>query len=339
MRSPCAARTISVPRTRGLASALTVLVIWTSFVLVARGSATRKLTPWDIVWLRFTFSGLAVLPLLAWRGDALREALARSSRGRVGTVLARGAMLTFTAGIGYCSLAYSGFFFAPAAHAAVLLAGSLPVWTALAALLLLGERLTPLRAAALALIALGDLLVGGASLLAAFDGGGAWRGDLLFLAASLCWAVYGVLCRRWRLGPLEATLTVALGCLVCAVPLYALAAAAGLAHSRLALASWGEIVFQATYQGGLAMLVAGLAYTQVVVTYGPVRTTMITSVVPVLAALAAVPLLDESLTPAAIGGLTCVTAGLLLGSGVVRPPRGAGWRDAAPAATAPGPQP
>jgi drug/metabolite transporter (DMT)-like permease len=296
----------------GVASAALVLAIWTSFLLVARGSATRTLTAWDIAWVRFVFSGLVVLPWVLWRWRALRAGLGGAA------ALARGAALTATAGVGYCSLAYSGFFYAPAAHAAVLLPGSLPLWTAVFAVGLLGERLTRPRLLGLGLIVCGDLLVGGSSLLAAASGGGAgtWRGDLLFLAASGSWALYGVLCRRWRVGAIDATLVVALGCLVSAVPLYALAVAAGAVPSRLAWAPWGEIAFHALFQGGLAMLVAGVAFTQVVATFGPVRATMITAVVPVLAALAAVPLLGEPLGVPALGGLACVTVGLLLGAGL-----------------------
>lgn len=307
------------PRTRWLggASALTVLTIWTSFILVARGSATRTLTAWDIVWLRFVFSGLLALVLFTWRGAALRQALAQSAAGDARTALQRAGALALLAGVGYCTLAYSGFFFAPVAHAAVLLPGSLPLWTTIFAVALLGERLTWARGAGLVLIVCGDLLVGGSSLGAAFEGAGTWRGDLLFLGASMSWGLYGVLCRRWRLGAVEATTAVALGCLAVAVPLYALVVALGLVPSRLALAPWGEIAFQAVYQGGLAMFVAGIAFTQVVAIFGPVRTTMITAVVPVLAALAAVPVLGEVLSPAALGGLVCVTSGLLLGTGVL----------------------
>jgi drug/metabolite transporter (DMT)-like permease len=83
--------------------------------------------------------------------------------------------------------------------------------------------------------------------------------------------------------------------------------------SRLGTAPWGEIAFQAVYQGGLAMLAAGLAYTQVVQTFGPLRTTMLTSLVPPLAALSAVPLLGEPLGVAALGGLCCVGLGLVIG--------------------------
>ncbi len=291
----------------GAACALTVLAIWTSFILVARSSARHTLTPFDIAFLRFVFSGAIALPIALWRWPAWRQGLGGAA------ALARGAALTVVAGVAYSALAYSGFFLAPAAHAAVLLPGSLPLWTAVFAVLLLGDRLTPPRLLGLALIVAGDLLVGGSSLRSAFDGGSVWQGDLMLLSASACWALYGVLCRRWRVGAVDATLAIAVGCLVSYVPLFALGAAGGLFSSHLAAAPWREIAFQAVFQGGLSMLVAGWAFTQVVTTFGPVRTTMITALVPAMAALTAVPLLGEPLGAAALGGLVCVTCGLLVG--------------------------
>jgi drug/metabolite transporter (DMT)-like permease len=297
----------------GGACALLVMSIWTSFILVARHSAARTLTPFDIAFLRFLFAGLVVLPVVALRWRALLVALAPAG-APPSRAWRRGAALTVLAGVGYCSLAYSGFFFAPAAHAAVLMPGSLPLWTALIALMLFGERLGGWRLAGLGLIVLGDLMVGGSSLWNAFSGDGdTWIGDLLFLAASFCWALYGVVCRAWRLGAVDATLAIAIGCLVSYVPVYALGLAAGVVPTGLGRAPWQEIVFQAAFQGGLSMLVAGVAFTQVVQTFGPQRATMMTALVPALAALAAVPVLGEALGTAAVGGLACVTAGLLLG--------------------------
>jgi drug/metabolite transporter (DMT)-like permease len=289
--------------------AAAVLLIWTSFILVARSSASLSLSPFDIAWLRFAFSGFVVLPWAVWRWQRLKAGLGATPA----QALRRGAALAATAGIGYCMLAYAGFFFAPVAHAAVLLPGSLPLWTALLAWLWMGEALSRGRAIGLGLIACGGVLVGGTSLLQAFDGSDTWIGDVLFMAASLTWASYGVLCRRWRIGAVDATLAIALGCLLSFVPLYGLGVLAGWVPSRLASAPWGEIAFQAVYQGGLAMLVAGLAYTQVVQTFGPLRTTMLTALVPPLAALLAVPVLGEALGLPALGGLMCVALGLAVG--------------------------
>lgn len=290
----------------GGACALTVLMIWSSFIIIARYSASRTLLPFDIAFLRFAFSAAVVAAIVLWRRRG-------ANPWRTALTLRQIAVLTLSAGIGYCTLAYSGFFFAPAAHAAVLLPGSLPLWTAIMAVVLLGERLTRARLLGLALIVVGDLLVGGASLWQAMDGGQAWKGDLLFLAAAACWGLYTVMCRRWNVGAVDATFCIALGCGLSFVPLYALGALQGWWPSQLAAAPWTEIAWQAVYQGGLAMLIAGIAFTQVVRSFGPVVTTMLTALVPPLAALAAVPLLGEPLRAPALLGLACVTAGLLLG--------------------------
>ena len=289
--------------------ALVVVMIWTSFILIARVSAVHSLLPFDIAFLRFAFSALVALPLLVRFGPEMRAQLAQGG----GSPWARGAALTALGAVGYCCLAYSGFFFAPVAHASVLLPGSLPLWTALIAFFWLHERVSPQRALGLALIIAGGALVGGASLLLAFAGGNVWQGDLLFMAASVCWSMYTVLCRRWRLGAMPATLVLALGSGLSFVPLYGLGAWAGFIPSKLAQAPWAEIAFQAVYQGGVSMWLAGLAFTQVIVTFGPTRTTLLTSVVPALAALLAVPLLGEALQGYALIGLACVTLGVVLG--------------------------
>ncbi len=293
----------------GIACAISVLAIWTSFILIARISAKGHLNPFDIAFVRFVFSGLVVLPLAFFRWRWLLGQLAPNPR----LALARGAALAVLAGIGYCSLAYSGFFFAPVSHAAVLLPGSLPLYTALLAALLLGERFRCARLVGLATMVAGDLLIGGTSLLQALGGDQTWKGDLLFLGASVSWAMYSVLCRRWRLDAVPATCAIAIGCLASYVPLFAAAAAAGLVPTQLGSAPWSEVAFQAVYQGGFSMLLAGMAFTQVVKTFGPVRTTMVTAVVPVLAALLAVPLLGEPMTAVGMLGLSCVTLGLLIG--------------------------
>ena len=293
----------------GVACAIGVLAIWTSFILIARVSARGHLSPFDIAFVRFVFSGLVVLPLVFVRGRWLLAQLAPDPR----LALARGAALAAVAGIGYCSLAYSGFFFAPVSHAAVLLPGSLPLYTALLAALLLGERFRRARLVGLAIMVAGDLLIGGASLLQAFRGDQTWKGDLLFLGASVSWALYSVLCRRWRLDAVPATCAIAIGCLASYVPLFAAGAAAGLVPTQLASAPWSEVAFQAVYQGGFAMLIAGMAFTQVVKTFGPVRTTMVTAMVPMLAAVLAIPLLGEPMTAVGVLGLFCVTTGLLIG--------------------------
>ena len=151
--------------------------------------------------------------------------------------------------------------------------------------------------------------MGESSLRAALGGGDTWKGDLCFLAASMMWAAYTVSCRACRVGPLDATIAIGVSCLLTFVPAYALGVVAGWWPSHLALAGWREMTFQIVFQAGFAMLIAGPAFTQVVLSFGAVRASMLTALVPVISALAAVPLLREPLGVLPIAGLTAVTAG------------------------------
>ena len=61
------------------------------------------------------------------------------------------------------------------------------------------------------------------------------------------------------------------------------------------------------------MVISGVTFTQMIRHFGPVRSTMITAVVPGLSALGAVLLLGEPLHWNLAAGLLLVTAGILFG--------------------------
>ncbi|MFQ3622299.1 MAG: DMT family transporter [Acetobacteraceae bacterium] len=286
------ARDDASERRLGFACAFAVLFIWTGFILASRAGAKGSLTSWDMAALRFGVSFAALLPV------ALRGALRGVPLGRI-------LALAATAGYGFALLAYAAFELAPAAHGAVLLPGALPFVTSLLALLFLGEPISRARGASLALIAAGIVLLAGWGFL---EAPGAWRGDILFFLATSSWAVFTILVRRWGVSALQATTSIALGCAPLYLPLWWFAL-----PSSIALASWGEIVFQGVYQGLLAMALASLIYTRALVALGPVRLSLFTSLVPAMAALAAWPMLDEPLGPGSLAGVALVTAGMILG--------------------------
>ena len=214
----------------------------------------------------------------------------------------------------YASLAYSGFFFAPAAHASVLLPGSLPLWTTILAILVLKERVTRTRAIGLLCILGGGLSVGGASLLKAFDGGDVWIGDLLFMSAASCWAAYGVFVRRQGLDAVHTTVAVTVFSVFTYLPVYARAVALGFIESHLMTAPAIEVVFQAVYQGVGTVVLAGIGFNLMIRYFGPIRTTMLTAVVPGLSAMGAALVLGEVLSTNTLMGLGLVTAGILIGA-------------------------
>lgn len=304
----------------GLLAAIVTVVVWTGFIVIARASASHTLNAFDIAWCRFVGAGICLLPVGIWMARQARRTGQPGGWLGVSPLPWRPTLLVgLVAGYGYALLAYSGFFFAPAGHASVLMPGSLPLWTALLSVLVLGERLGRARWAALALIVAGDLTVGGASLLKAFDGGEVWKGDVLFMSAAFTWATYTVITRKLKLDAVAATTAISVFCLLTFVPAYGLLAATGVVPSKLAVAPWGEIAAQMLMQGVGSVVISGISFTLMVQHYGPIRTTMFTSIVPASSALAAVFFLGEPLGLNLLLGLALVTAGILLGVLAAKP--------------------
>jgi len=265
---------------------------------MSRLTARQGLTAWDVAALRYAGSFLAVLPLLAWRGAP------RVAPRRVPAVVG-------FAGLGFPVLAYAGYQFAPAAHGAVIMAAGLPVLAALFGMALGLGRIGPWRAASLAIVVAGCVLLG-----AATSGvyAGAWRGDALFLIAACSWSLYTVLVQRWRLPAIDATIVIGLGTAPIYLPVWWLFLPSGMAS-----VPWSVILAQGLFHGVWAGTIAGILYTQAVASIGPGPTTMVGAVVPAIAAMVAWPLLGEVLPPLGIGAVLVVSAGMLLG--VLRPDR------------------
>ncbi len=303
------------PKSIGLIAALITVLIWTSFIVIARASAGHNLLPLDIAFLRILGAGSVLLPWAWWLMRPQRQA-----GESVGSLLGLSPLPIRITVIGgffgsfiFSMLSYSGFFFAPAAHASVLMPGSLPLWTTLLAWILLQQSITKVRAVGLICIVLGDLLVGGSSLLKAFEGGEVWKGDLMFMCAACCWSLYTVIVRKEGLDAVRATMAVTAFSCVSFLPIYSLLAWLSVIPSHLGDAPWQELLFQAIYQGIGSVVISGITFNMMVRHYGPVRSTMMTAVVPALSALSAVVVLSEPMHWNLIAGLALVTCGILFG--------------------------
>lgn len=302
------------PAYKGPVAAVITVLIWTSFIVIARASASLDLLPLDIAWLRIVGASAVLLP---W---SLRE-VSRRPQGREGSSLGGcsplplriTAQVGFLGGLLYAMLAYSGFFFAPAAHAAVLMPGSLPLWTTLLAMMVLSERPGRSRVFGLLCILIGAVLVGAASLLQAFNGSPVWKGDLLFMAASVCWSAYSVLVRRHALDPVQSTMAITAFAFFAYVPLYALAVGLEWVPSRLGVAPVSQMLFHALFQGLGSVVISGITFTIMIRHFGPVRSTMVTALVPGLSALGAVAVLGEPMHWNLLAGLALVSGGIVLG--------------------------
>lgn len=299
----------------GRLSALITVLLWTSFIIVGRASSSHVLLPFDIFCARILGASLVLLPWAWWM---MREV--RQKGERVGSLfglsplpLRQTMQAGFLGGLMFALLAYIGFFFAPAGHAAILMPGSLPLWTTLLMWIFLREKIGMNRVISLGLILMGDILVGGLSLLKAFEGGDVWIGDLLFISAAICWSAYSVAVRRFGLDAVKATMAITAFALVSFVPLFTVLVFLNILPSHFTQATWIEIFLQVTFQGIGSVVISGISFTQMIRSYGPVKSTMMTAVVPGLSAFGAVIILGEPMSWQLTAGVVLVTFGILFG--------------------------
>ncbi len=283
---------------RGYAAALGTVVIWAGFILVSRLGGRTGLTGWDIVALRLGTASLVLLPFSfnlprhVWTDVKLWT-------------------LALTGGLLFLTLVYAGFKLAPAAHGGILLPGMQPFLVTALAWLLMGNRPSRQRLLALLPIALGVACVAVPQLIGHHEGPSTLGGDALLLGASVAWASYSVLVKKWPHDPWLLTRFVALGSALVYLPVYLLWLPKGLDQ-----VSTGMLVFQGLYQGIGPTIVAMILFLQAVSILGAERTGALVALVPVMAGLGAVPLLGEPLTLWLVAGLALVSAGAWLSSQV-----------------------
>jgi drug/metabolite transporter (DMT)-like permease len=281
---------------KGIAAAAAVVVIWSGFNIISRLGGRSPLTPYDMAALRFVVSGIVCLPFVLTRWHRLEWP--------------RLAVLAAFGGMGYALLVYSGFSLAPAAHAGILVNGGIPFASALIAWLILGHRPGIRTEFALLVAGLGIVLIGINSL-GQISGAPAqqWVGDMFFLLAAISYACFGLLLKHWHVPPIEATVGIAVISMVCYTPVYLL-----FLPKAITTVPMSFILLQGVYQGILAASIAGLLFAYAIHNIGPQRATLMLAMVPGISAVAAVPLLGESLTAVTVAGVVLVTIGAVLGA-------------------------
>ena len=282
----------------GVAAAFIAALIGAGWQLASRYGVTTTLGPLELALLRYGIPAVVLLPLLCrtglWPPTVPRTTL---------------ALLVAGGGLPFGLLALAGAAHAPAAHMGVFLAGTMPLFTALAAWLALGEGIAGVRWAGLGLIAVGVFSLALHSLVQV-DVASAWLGDLLFLLAAALWAVYGVAFRRAGLSPWRAVALVNAWSFILLLPLLARQGV-----PRLWTAPWRDVVLQLLWQGGLAGLLGLLSYTAAVSRLGPSRAALSGALVPLLSAAGGALLLGEALSPVTMLLIGVVVSGVALASG------------------------
>lgn len=265
------------------------------FVAIPRGLAAG-LSPADIAFHRFVWTGLVLLPLVV-----------RDGLGDLGGVgWGRGLLVFLLAGPFQAVISYSGFIFAPLAHGGVIHPGSAAMFGFVLAVLVLKEPLT-LRHLAGTLVIVGGLAIfAGESIVSI--GGNALGGDLLFATAGLMWALFGMLVKLWRLDSARATRVSCFFALIVFAPLHA----SLYGFETMRSANLTENLIQVGVQGVLSGALAMYLYSRAVVILGAGKAAIFPSLVPGLTLLIAFIALGVTPTLPQFAGLAVVMAGFWL---------------------------
>ena len=279
-----------------LAAGVTVL-IWASWLVVTRHSASIHLGTIELGLFRFGIPAVALAPVW-WRHGVLPKSVPLH-------VL---AVMVLGSGALFFQVTAHGIHAAEAGFSGVLLGGAMPFATAVIGILIFRNRLDSTRYLGLAAIFCGTLTLLLPHLL---QGGSDWNGVLMILAGATLWGAYTHAFKTSGLSPLHASAVIAFWSF--AVHL-ALAAIHGVDFSQVSLTESG---LQLMSQGVLSGLVATFTYGVAVRSLGGIQAAAFTALTPVLAVCGGAAILGEqagiSLYVAA--ALTCV--GVVLSTGLL----------------------
>jgi drug/metabolite transporter (DMT)-like permease len=266
---------------------------WAIGFVAGKHGIAAGLTPPDLAFHRFVWTGLLMVPLVARAG--------LSDLGGLGWF--RGLVILILAGPPQALLNYTGLTLAPLGHGAVIQPGSAALGGLLLAFLVLGEKLTTARVIGVVAILLGLFVLAGEAVTTLR--GNALGGDLLFAMAGWTWAGFTICLRGWRTSGLLAAQVVGVLSLVIYLPLYALL----YGFDHMIAAGLSENLIQVVAQGGFAGLLALYLFARAVTALGAGRASMFPALVPPMTMLIGFIALGDVPTIPQLVGLAIVVVG------------------------------
>ena len=257
---------------------LLAIFIWAGNTVITKMSA-GAIFPAEIGFYRWLLAGLLFTPFM------LKPVLAHWSqiRPKLGKIFVLGVLGMAV----YQSLAYFAASLTSATNMGIILS-LMPLMSLAMAIISLGQRLTMGALAGAALSFIGVLVVVSSGSLGVLLEHGVNLGDAMMLIATLAYAVYSTLLKKWqlKLPPLVLLYLQVLVAVVVLFPLFFASAKVGPTLQNIPLVLYACL---------LASMVAPLAWMQAVVRLGPSRTTQFFNLLPLITALIAAVVLHEQL--------------------------------------------
>lgn len=279
-------------RTQGYLFVCITMCIWGGFTILSRLNLHWHVSAWDLVAMRFAIAFIILMPVLVYKKD-----LAFLWHPRP-------IILALTGGLAYCLTVYTAFLHAPAAHAAIFLNGCIPLCTAVAAYLLFKQPFDKHTWLSLSIMLSALALM---SYLMLHEQASAFGiGDILFFLSAVWWGIFTVLLKQWKLSAWHSMASVAIWSALIYLPIYIL-----FIPKHFQEAEPVHLLIQGVFHGVLVVIIATLTYVAAIERLGAFKTGSIVTLAPFIAAVIAVPLLNEPLSPAIMCGLVGMGIGAL----------------------------
>ena len=279
-------------RTQGYLFVCITMCIWGGFTILSRLNLHWHVSAWDLVAMRFAIAFIILMPVLVYKKD-----LAFLWHPRP-------IILALTGGLAYCLTVYTAFLHAPAAHAAIFLNGCIPLCTAVAAYLLFKQPFDKHTWLSLSIMLSALALM---SYLMLHEQASAFGiGDILFFLSAVWWGIFTVLLKQWKLSAWHSMASVAIWSALIYLPIYIL-----FIPKHFQEAEPVHLLIQGVFHGVLVVIIATLTYVAAIERLGAFKTGSIVTLAPFIAAVIAVPLLNEPLSPSIMCGLVGMGIGAL----------------------------
>ena len=279
---------------------LAVMVFWAANFIVVK-DVLAMMPPVGFTFLRYFLAGLALVIYLRWSEGPLRW-----PHGGWRILLLGGL------GFGLYQILWTVGLQTISAGDSALLIASTPVFTAVIAVLIGTDTLTPVKTTGVVLSFIGVAVVIAAGV--GIELSGDPLGFALTLAAALCWAAYTALGARVlrRHSPLVLTTWATLGGVAVLAPvgLGQILAPGGV--QAVTAGDWAAIAFAVAFSGLLAAALANVVVFHGVRLVGPTRITTLQSLVPAMAVVLAFVFLAEPIRPAQVLGGAILVLGVAM---------------------------
>ncbi len=253
----------------GLIAGISVVFIWSFWLVVTRSGVSSTLTIFDFAAFRYGLSSLIALPIVLyfkpWQTMSFLRVI-----------------------VIYILCVFSGFIYAPASHGGIFMNGLMPFFTLLFGFFLLKQKIFFHKMFGAATILFGACL-------AVYDGlelnfSNTWIGDIFFIIGAIFFSIYVVLSRLWNVTMTQLLLCGSVINAILYLPIYFIFLPKGLVEVPNEI-----LVLQMIYQGFVPNLIGIFFITYASQKIGSASISAILSSVPPIGSVLGLLILGELL--------------------------------------------